>query len=46
MDTDHTTTAKLPWETPAAVALTDTESRADRADVSLDNGIFLSGEPL
>ena len=34
----HDTTVKRPWETPATVALTDTESRADEADVALRNG--------
>ena len=29
---------KLEWEAPAATALTDVESRADVADVWLDNG--------
>jgi len=37
MDT-HDTTAKLPWETPASIALTDTDSRADQADVAVGNG--------
>jgi hypothetical protein len=32
-------TSKLPWETPATIALTDTDSRADRRDVALRNGI-------
>ena len=30
--------SKLPWEAPATVALTDTESRADQRDVALRNG--------
>jgi hypothetical protein len=34
----HDTTAKLPWETPATVALTNTDSRADQPDVALRNG--------
>ena len=34
MDTD----AKFEWEAPAATALTDSESRADQADVWIDNG--------
>ena len=34
----HDTTAKAPWETPATVALTDTGSRADQADVAVGNG--------
>ena len=42
MDT-HDTTAKLPWETPATVALTDTESRADQADIALRNGAGAGG---
>ena len=37
MDT-HDTTSKLTWEAPATVALTDTDSRADQADVALRNG--------
>ena len=40
---DHDTTAKLRWETPATVALTDTEGRADEADVALRNGITFTG---
>jgi hypothetical protein len=32
------TTSRLPWETPATVSLTDTESRADQRDVALRNG--------
>ena len=31
-------TSKLPWEAPATVALTDTDSRADQHDVALRNG--------
>jgi hypothetical protein len=34
---DQDKTSKVPWEAPAAVALTDTESRADDADVALRN---------
>ena len=30
--------AKAPWEVPAATALTETESRADQADVLSQNG--------
>ncbi len=41
MDT-HDTTAKLTWEAPATVALTDTESRADQADIAMRNGISSS----
>ena len=37
MDT-HDTVSKLPWEAPATVALTDTDSRADLSDVGLRNG--------
>ena len=37
MTTDEHT-KKLSWEAPAATALTDAESRADVADVWLDNG--------
>ena len=31
------TPTKLPWETPATIALTDTDSRADQTDVTLRN---------
>jgi hypothetical protein len=31
--------SKLPWEAPCATALTDTESRADRSDVWMQNGV-------
>ena len=34
----HDPTAKLPWEAPTTVALTDTDSRADQRDVALRNG--------
>jgi hypothetical protein len=40
MDTDA---IRLAWEPPAAVPLTDTESRADRSDVWMQNGIDVSG---
>ena len=30
--------AKASWETPATVALTDADSRADQSDVTLGNG--------
>jgi hypothetical protein len=33
----HGTPSKLPWEAPATVALTDTDSRADQSDVTLRN---------
>ena len=33
---------KLEWEAPVANALTDAESRADLADVWLDNGSLTS----
>ena len=33
------TTAKRPWESPATVALTDPDSRADQSDVALRNGL-------
>jgi hypothetical protein len=36
----HDHTVKLPWEAPTTVALTDTDSRADQADVALRNGAF------
>ena len=39
MDAD----AKLVWETPATVALTDTDSRADQADVALRNLVASPG---
>jgi hypothetical protein len=35
---DAETTSKLPWEAPATVALTGTDSRADQPDVALRNG--------
>ena len=35
--------SRLPWEIPAAAALTDTESRADQCDVWTDNGTDFSG---
>ena len=35
---DNDTSAKLAWEAPATIALTDTESRADHRDVALRNG--------
>ena len=38
----HDTTVKQPWEAPATVALTDTDSRADQADVAFRNGITFS----
>ena len=38
----HDTAAKHPWETPATVALTDTESRADETDVALRNIVAAS----
>jgi hypothetical protein len=34
METDA---PRLPWETPAAIPVTDTESRADRSDVWMQN---------
>ena len=37
MDT-HKTTSRLPWEAPATVALTDSDSRSDERDVTLRNG--------
>jgi hypothetical protein len=37
MDT-NATSRRLPWEPPATIAITDTESRADQADVTLQNG--------
>ena len=36
MDTDA---RRLEWEPPAAIPLTDTESRADQADISMRNDI-------
>jgi len=41
VDTDDTT--KLPWEAPATIAVTDTDSRADQADVTMRNGTDFSG---
>ena len=38
----HDTNAKQPWEAPATVALTDTDSRADQPDVALRNLVPLS----
>jgi hypothetical protein len=38
MDT-RGSTAKLPWDAPATIALTDTDSRADRPDVALRNDV-------
>jgi hypothetical protein len=37
MDIDDTTD-RLPWETPATTAITDTESRPDQPDVTMRNG--------
>jgi hypothetical protein len=37
MSTDDTS-PKLAWEEPATTPLTDTESRADVSDITLDNG--------
>jgi hypothetical protein len=39
---DIETPSKLPWEAPATVALTSTDSRADQADVALRNGSLIS----
>jgi hypothetical protein len=36
-------TSKLPWVMPQAVALTDTESRADQPDVGIRNGNISPG---
>ena len=41
MSTDGTS-GKLAWEEPATTPLTDTESRADVSDITLDN---LSANP-
>jgi len=30
---------RTEWETPEIEAITDTESRADRADISVQNGL-------
>ena len=35
---DNDDTRRLPWESPGAVAITDTDSRADQADVTMPNG--------
>jgi hypothetical protein len=29
---------RMPWEAPTATALTDSESRADRSDIWMQNG--------
>jgi hypothetical protein len=39
----HDTTSKLPWETPATAALTDTDSRGDQPDVAIRNGLVSLG---
>lgn len=39
MKTDEHT-SKLPWETPATTALTNTESRADKSDMWIQNGFL------
>jgi hypothetical protein len=39
------TTGKLVWETPATVPLTDTDSRADQADVLMGNGVPPGPDP-
>ena len=31
------------WETPKFEAITDTDSRADQADIPVRNGLFSSG---
>ena len=36
---EHETSPKLPWDAPATVALTDTDSRADQRDVALRNDV-------
>ena len=41
MGTDATA-HRLPWETPATIAITDTESRADQSDVSAQNLVSFS----
>jgi hypothetical protein len=38
MDIDDTTD-RLVWETPATIAITDTESRPDQPDVAMRNGV-------
>lgn len=34
---------RIEWETPEIEAITDTDSRADQADISVQNGAPLSG---
>jgi hypothetical protein len=34
---------KAEWETPEIEPLTDTDTRADQADISVRNGITFSG---
>jgi hypothetical protein len=36
---------KQPWETPQFEALTDSEIRADQADITVRNGILLQLPP-
>ena len=36
---DANAATRLPWETPAATPLTETESRADRSDIWIQNDI-------
>ena len=33
---------RLPWETPATIAITDAYSRADQPDVTAQNDITIS----
>lgn len=39
------TTPKLAWETPSTTPLTDTGSRADEADITLQNAAGSSSIP-
>ncbi len=36
---------KQPWETPQFEALTDSATRADRADIDVRNGLWLQAPP-
>ena len=36
---------RIEWETPTIEAITDTDSRADQADISVRNGFPVSGSP-
>jgi hypothetical protein len=36
--TSNDSPTKSPWDAPCATAITDTESRADQADIWMQNG--------